>query len=75
MIKSNVFATALFFYIYTDVKDGLEDALREIEARKYGAKMEIVETCFVRCIDVRDPIIVFNPGFFLIWKKRRSITA
>ena len=64
MIKNNLFATALFFYIYTDVKESLEDALREIEARKYSAKMEIVKTYFVRCSDVRDPVIVFNPEFF-----------
>ncbi len=63
-IKNNLFATALFFYIYTDEKDNLEDALREIEARKYSVKMEIVKTYFVKCSDVRDPIIVFNPEFF-----------
>jgi len=63
-IKENLFAAALFFYIYTDVKDRMEDALREIEARKYSAKMEILKTYFVRCSDVRDPMIVFNPEFF-----------
>jgi len=55
---------ALFFYIYTDVKNRIEDALREIEARKYSAKMEILKTYFVRCSNVRDPMIVFNPEFF-----------
>jgi len=64
-IKENLFAVALFFYIYTDVKDRVEDALREIEARKYSAKMEILKTYFVRCSDVKDPMIVFNPEFFL----------
>lgn len=63
-IKENLFAVALFFYIYTDVKDRMEDALREIEARKYSAKMEILKTYFVRCSDVKDPMIVFNPEFF-----------
>ena len=46
-----------------DVKDSLEDALREIEARKYSAKMEIVKTYFVNCSDIREPVIVFNPEF------------
>jgi len=40
-IKENLFAVALFFYIYTDAKSSLDDALREIESRKYSAKMEI----------------------------------
>jgi len=64
LIKENLFATALFFYVYTDVKDDANDALREIESRKYSAKMEIAKTYFVQCSDVKDPIIVFNPEFF-----------
>lgn len=64
IIKDNLFAAALFFYVYTDVKESLEDALREIEARKYSAKMEIVRTYFVKCSEVKDPVIVFNPEFF-----------
>jgi hypothetical protein len=64
LIKENLFATALFFYVYTDAKESLEEALREIESRKYSLKMEIVKTYFVKCSDVKDPLIVFNPEFF-----------
>jgi hypothetical protein len=64
LMKENLFATALFFYVYTDAKENLEEALREIESRKYSLKMEIVKTYFVKCSDVKDPLIVFNPEFF-----------
>ena len=64
LIKENLFAAALFFYIYTSIHDDVEVCLNEIEARKYSAKMEILKTYFVRCEDVRDPEIVFNPEFF-----------
>jgi hypothetical protein len=64
LIKEHLFAAALFFYIYTDTKESLEEALREIESRKYSLKMEIVKTYFVKCSDVKDPLIVFNPEFF-----------
>ena len=64
LIKENLFAAALFFYVYTDAKESLKEALREIESRKYSLKMEIVKTYFVKCSDVKDPLIVFNPEFF-----------
>jgi len=64
LIKENLFAAALFFYVYTDAKESLQEALREIESRKYSLKMEIVKTYFVKCSDVKDPLIVFNPEFF-----------
>jgi hypothetical protein len=64
LIKENLFAAALFFYLYTDAKDSIQEALREIENRKYSAKMEIVKTYFVKCSDVKEPLIVFNPEFF-----------
>jgi hypothetical protein len=64
LIKENLFATALFFYVYTDAKESLQEALREIESRKYSLKMEIVKTYFVKCSDVKDPLIVFNSEFF-----------
>jgi len=64
LIKENLFAIALFFYVYTDAKESLEEALKEIESRKYSLKMEIVKTYFVKCSDVKDPLIVFNPEFF-----------
>ena len=63
-IKENLFAAALFFYVYTDAKESFDDAIREIENRKYSAKMEILKTYFVKCSDVKEPLIVFNPEFF-----------
>jgi hypothetical protein len=64
LIKESLFTTALFFYVYTDAKESLEEALKEIESRKYSLKMEMVKTYFVKCSDVKDPLIVFNPEFF-----------
>jgi hypothetical protein len=61
LIKDNMFAAALFFYVYTDAKDDINLCITEIENRKYSAKMEILKTYFVRCDDVIDPLIVFNP--------------
>jgi hypothetical protein len=72
LIKRNLFATALFFYVYTDFKETIEDCLREIESRKYSVKMEINKTYFVNCSDVRDPIIVFNPEFFPFFREVRK---
>ncbi|MEM3381843.1 MAG: hypothetical protein QXQ11_06795, partial [Candidatus Bathyarchaeia archaeon] len=63
LIKNNLFAAALFFYIYTSEKDSFQDCLAEIESRKYSAKMEISKTYFVRCSDVKEPFLVFNPEF------------
>jgi len=63
LIKDNLFAVALFFYVYTDSKDDINSCVTEIENRKYSVKMEILKTYFVRCDDVKDPIIVFNPEF------------
>ena len=62
-IKENLFAAALFFYVYTDAKDSFQDCLREIEARKHSAKQEIMKTYFVAVSDVKDPLIAFNPEF------------
>ncbi|MDI6826821.1 MAG: type IV secretory system conjugative DNA transfer family protein [Candidatus Aenigmarchaeota archaeon] len=64
LIKENLFATALFFYVYTDVKEDARECVEEIVRRRYSAKMEISKTYFVRCDDVKDPIIIFNPEFF-----------
>lgn len=64
LIKEKLFAAALFFYVYTDAKEKIEDALNEIESRKYSIKMEILKTYFVKCSDVKDPVMVFNPEFF-----------
>jgi hypothetical protein len=63
LIKDNLFAAALFFYVYTDFKDDFDSCALEIENRKNSAKMEILKTYFVRCDDVKDPLIVFNPEF------------
>jgi len=63
-IKENLFAVALFFYVYTDVKEDANECVNEIINRRYSAKMEITKTYFVRCDDVKDPNIVFNPEFF-----------
>ncbi len=63
LIKDNLFAVALFFYVYTDAKDDIQTCITEIENRKYSVRMEILKTYFVRCDDVRDPLIVFNPEF------------
>ena len=63
LIKDNLFAAALFFYVYTDAKDGIQTCIMEIENRKYSAKMEILKTYFVQCDEVKDPLIVFNPEF------------
>ena len=34
LIKENLFATALFFYVYTSVKDNIEDCVNEILNRR-----------------------------------------
>jgi hypothetical protein len=53
-----MFTVALFFYVYTDAKDKVEDALIEIESRKYSAKMEILKTYFIECSEMKNPLIV-----------------
>jgi len=72
LIKENLFAATLFFYIYTNPNENLEQTISEILARKRAAKIEANETYFVRCNDVKDPIIVFNPEFFLNWDEVRK---
>jgi hypothetical protein len=64
LINENLFAVALFFYVYANPYDDIETCLREIEARKYSAKMEILKAYFVKCSEAKDPPIVFNPEFF-----------
>jgi hypothetical protein len=63
LIKDNLFAAALLFYVYTDAKDDAETCVAEIENRKYSARMEMLKTYFVKCDDVSDPLTVFNPEF------------
>lgn len=67
LIKENLFACALFFYIYTNPYESFEDAFNEILSRKRSAKIEANLTYFVKCSEVKDPIIVFNPEFFPFW--------
>lgn len=69
LIKENLFAAALFFYVYTEPKETIADALQEITARKYSIKMEILKTYFIKCSDVTDPIIVFNPEVYPFFRE------
>jgi hypothetical protein len=69
MIKDNVFAAALFFYIYTSIHDTFEKAVEEIISRKESAKKEAALTYFVKCSDVTDPVIVFSPSFPPYWEE------
>ena len=64
LIKENLIAVALFFYIYTNPQESFEQALNEITGRKRAAMIEANLTYFVRCSEVKDPLIVFRPEFF-----------
>jgi len=64
LIKENLIAVALFFYIYTNPLESLEQALNEVTARKRAAMIEANLTYFVKCSEVKDPLIVFRPEFF-----------
>jgi hypothetical protein len=64
LMKENLLAVALFLYVYTNSLESFEDAVNEILARKRASKIEANETYFVKCSDVKDPLIVFNPEFF-----------
>jgi hypothetical protein len=67
LIKEKLFAVALFFYIYTHPQESFDQAFNEILARRKSAKIEANLTYFVRCSDVKEPVIVFNPEFFPLW--------
>jgi hypothetical protein len=67
LIKENLFAAALFLYVYTHPYEEFQQAVREILGRKRAAKTEANLTYFVKCSEVKDPIIVFNPEFFPFW--------
>lgn len=67
LIKENLFAAALFFYVYTNPYKSFDQAVNEILSRKRAAKIEANLTYFVKCSEVKDPIIVFNPEFFPYW--------
>lgn len=72
LIKENLFAAALFFYVYTNAYPRFEQTVQEILARKRAAKIEANLTYFVKCTDVKDPIIVFNPEFFPLWDEVKN---
>jgi hypothetical protein len=69
LIKENLFAVALFFYVYTNPYESFGQAVNEILARRRAAKIEANLTYFVKCTEVTDPIIVFNPEFFPFWEE------
>jgi len=69
LIKENLFAAALFLYVYTNPYPDFQQAFQEILSRRRAAKIEANLTYFVKCSDVNDPIIVFNPEFFPLWNE------
>jgi hypothetical protein len=69
LIRENLFAAALFLYVYTHAYPSFDQAFQEILSRKRAAKIEANLTYFVKCSDVKDPIIVFNPEFFPLWSE------
>ncbi|MBS7631819.1 hypothetical protein KEJ47_09700 [Candidatus Bathyarchaeota archaeon] len=72
LIKENIFAVALFFYVYTNPYESFGDAVNEILSRKGSAKIEVNLTYFVKCSEVKDLIIVFNPEFFPFWDEAKK---
>jgi hypothetical protein len=58
LIKDNLFCAALFFHVYTNPQESFDQALNEIVSRKRSAKIEANLTYFVKCSDVKDPLIV-----------------
>ena len=72
IIKNNLFAAALFFYVYTGPQQSFQQAVEEILARKRAAKIEANLTYFVKCSEVRDPLIVFSPEFFPLWEEAKK---
>jgi len=69
LIKDRLFAVALFFYLYTNPYDEFEQAVEEVLARRRAAKIEANLTYFVKCSEVKDPLIVFNPEFYPYWSE------
>lgn len=72
LIKEKLFAVALFFYVYTNPQESFDQAVNEILARKRSAKIEANLTYFVKCSEVKDPLVVFNPEFFPLWSEVRK---
>jgi len=69
LIRENLFASTLFQYAYTHAYPDVQRAVDEILGRKKTAKIEANLTYFVKCREVKDPIIVFNPEFFPLWSE------
>ena len=72
LIRDNLMAVALFLYVYTAPQQSMNDALNEIIARRRAAKIEASLTYFVKCVEVRDPLIVFNPEFYVMWEEAKK---
>lgn len=72
LIRENLFAAALFFYIYTHLYPSFERAVEEILGRRRAAKIEANLTYFVKCSEVKDPLIVFRPEFFPFWDEVKT---
>jgi hypothetical protein len=72
LIKENLFAAALFLYVYTHACETFQQAVDEILGRMRSAKIEANLTYFVKCTEVKDPIIVFNPEFFPLWDEVKN---
>jgi hypothetical protein len=72
LIKENLFAAALFLYVYTNPYEDFQQAVDEILGRKRSAKIEANLTYFVKCSEVKDPIITFNPEFFPLWSEVKN---
>jgi hypothetical protein len=72
LIRENLFAAALFLYVYTHPYPSFQQAVEEILGRRRAAKIEANLTYFVKCSEVKDPIIVFNPEFFPFWDEAKK---
>jgi hypothetical protein len=72
LIKENLFAAALFLYVYTNPYEDFKQSVDEILGRKRSAKIEANLTYFVKCSEVKDPIIVFNPEFYPLWNEVKN---
>ena len=66
-MRENLSAAALFFYIYTHPYPSFERAVKEIQGRRRAAKIEANLTYFVKCSEVKEPLIAFRPEFFPFW--------
>ena len=69
LIKENLFAAALFLYVYTHACETFQQAVDEILGRMRSTKIEANLTYFVKCTEVKDPIIVFNLAQVSQWER------